>query len=169
MIVADSPIEIETHGQQVGLGRAKDRFVVGQRMNPVEQNPCSVGPVPIEANGQIVVLAGVSTGKVEQRPASFCFPRSPAQAATCASSDAAAGSTCVAGAISTWKAPLTGALAVESDWALATLGESAALLISSITAAHRMAACCSCLIAPTDAVHRHDWTLFESVRSGGEL
>src|SRR5690606_30110784 len=49
--------------------------------NPVEHDPRPVGPVPVEADGQVVVLATAEVRQVEVRPAGLRFPRSPADAA----------------------------------------------------------------------------------------
>ena len=74
------PVEVKPHCQEIGLRRPERCLRIRDGMNPVEHDSRAIGPVPVQADGQIVIPPRTDVVEVEIRPASLRFPRSPAAA-----------------------------------------------------------------------------------------
>src|SRR5690349_6655090 len=75
---AELPVEIESHGQQIGLCLSERRLRACKGMNPIEHDSRAIGPVPVESEGEIVVLAFADVAQIQVRPTSFGFQTTPA-------------------------------------------------------------------------------------------
>jgi hypothetical protein len=53
------PVEIKSAGEDIGVGRSKDRLFAGNRMDPVKHHSHAVAPVPIYPKREVVVLARI--------------------------------------------------------------------------------------------------------------
>lgn len=72
------PVEIKPHRHNVRIGLAERRVRTGHRVDPIEHDADAIGPVPVEADGQVVVLAAIDFIEIEVRRADLEFPRAPA-------------------------------------------------------------------------------------------
>ena len=68
------PIEIESHRQQVGLACSEYRLLGSKRMNPIKHDTRSIGPVPIETRGEVVIAPAIEVIEIKEGPTGLGFP-----------------------------------------------------------------------------------------------
>ena len=68
MRIRHLPVEVEAHGEQVRGRLAKGGAAAGHGVNPVEHDSRAVAPVPVHADGQVVVFPLIEAVQIEVRP-----------------------------------------------------------------------------------------------------
>ncbi len=75
------PVEVKAHTQQIGVRGTKNGLAISPRMNPVNHNARTIGPIPIHTCCKVVVLAAIKIGQLQIRPTSLGLPCAPARPA----------------------------------------------------------------------------------------